>query len=146
MADYKITLLKGDGIGPEIVNQAVKVLDCAAEKFGFGNGILAAKPQILFGIQCVVKAASCKAFNGFVKVVNALDHTRSVKVMDQLASLLAICSFKYQHGISWLVDVHFCVLVNITVSVTCNGNWLLPVLDAWLNALYHDGCTENSSV
>ena len=37
MADYKITLLKGDGIGPEIVNQAVKVLDCAAEKFGFGD-------------------------------------------------------------------------------------------------------------
>ena len=36
MADYKITLLKGDGIGPEIVNQAVKVLDFAAEKFGFG--------------------------------------------------------------------------------------------------------------
>ena len=36
MADYKITLLKGDGIGPEIVNQAVKVLDCVAEKFGFG--------------------------------------------------------------------------------------------------------------
>lgn len=36
MADYKITLLKGDGIGPEIVNQAVKVFDCAAEKFGFG--------------------------------------------------------------------------------------------------------------
>lgn len=36
MADYKITLLKGDGIGPEIVNQAVKVLDCAAEKFRFG--------------------------------------------------------------------------------------------------------------
>lgn len=36
MADYKITLLKGDGIGPEIVNQAVKVLDCAAEKFDFG--------------------------------------------------------------------------------------------------------------
>ena len=36
MADYKITLLKGDGIGPEIVNQAVKVFDCVAEKFGFG--------------------------------------------------------------------------------------------------------------
>ena len=36
MADYKIALLKGDGIGPEIVNQAVKVLDCAAEKFGLG--------------------------------------------------------------------------------------------------------------
>ncbi len=36
MSDYKITLLKGDGIGPEIVNQAVKVLNKAGEKFGFG--------------------------------------------------------------------------------------------------------------
>lgn len=36
MNNYKITLLKGDGIGPEIVNQAVKVLDKAADKFGFG--------------------------------------------------------------------------------------------------------------
>ena len=35
MADYKIVLLKGDGIGPEIVNQAVKVLDKTAEKFNF---------------------------------------------------------------------------------------------------------------
>lgn len=35
MADYKITLLKGDGIGPEIVNQAVKVLNKTSEKFGF---------------------------------------------------------------------------------------------------------------
>lgn len=35
MTDYKIVLLKGDGIGPEIVNQAVKVLDKTAEKFGF---------------------------------------------------------------------------------------------------------------
>ena len=29
-----ITLLKGDGIGPEIVDQAVKVLDAVAEKYG----------------------------------------------------------------------------------------------------------------
>lgn len=35
MAEYKITLLKGDGIGPEIVNQAVKVLDKVSEKFNF---------------------------------------------------------------------------------------------------------------
>ena len=35
MSDYRITLLKGDGIGPEIVDQAVKVLDKTAEKFGF---------------------------------------------------------------------------------------------------------------
>ena len=32
---YNICLLKGDGIGPEIVNEAVKVLDCVADKYGF---------------------------------------------------------------------------------------------------------------
>lgn len=35
MKHYKIVLLKGDGIGPEIVTQAVKVLNRTAEKFGF---------------------------------------------------------------------------------------------------------------
>lgn len=31
---YKIALIKGDGIGPEVVAEAVKVLDTVAEKFG----------------------------------------------------------------------------------------------------------------
>lgn len=35
MKHFTITVLKGDGIGPEIVDQAVKVLDKTAEKFGF---------------------------------------------------------------------------------------------------------------
>ena len=35
MKNYNIVLLKGDGIGPEIVNEAVKVLDRVADKFGF---------------------------------------------------------------------------------------------------------------
>ena len=35
MKKYQVVLLKGDGIGPEIVKEAVKVLDKAAEKFGF---------------------------------------------------------------------------------------------------------------
>ena len=32
--DVKIALLAGDGIGPEIVAEATKVLDRVAEKFG----------------------------------------------------------------------------------------------------------------
>lgn len=36
MKTYKIVVIKGDGIGPEIVNEAIKVLKVAAEKFGFG--------------------------------------------------------------------------------------------------------------
>lgn len=35
MNKYKITVLKGDGIGPEIVDECIKVLDKAGEKFGF---------------------------------------------------------------------------------------------------------------
>lgn len=35
MESYKLVLLKGDGIGPEIVCEAVKVLNKAADKFGF---------------------------------------------------------------------------------------------------------------
>lgn len=32
--NYKIALIRGDGIGPEIVNEAVKVIDQLGEKFG----------------------------------------------------------------------------------------------------------------
>lgn len=35
MKEYKIVVLKGDGIGPEIVDEAIKVLNKAGEKFGF---------------------------------------------------------------------------------------------------------------
>jgi 3-isopropylmalate dehydrogenase len=35
MATYKITLIKGDGIGPEIIDEAVKVLDAVASNSGF---------------------------------------------------------------------------------------------------------------
>jgi isocitrate/isopropylmalate dehydrogenase len=32
---YKITLLPGDGIGPEVIAESVKVLDAVAQKNGF---------------------------------------------------------------------------------------------------------------
>ncbi|AQW81159.1 3-isopropylmalate dehydrogenase [Campylobacter pinnipediorum subsp. pinnipediorum] len=35
MKKYKICVIKGDGIGPEIVDEAIKVLDVASVKFGF---------------------------------------------------------------------------------------------------------------
>ncbi|QOG11479.1 3-isopropylmalate dehydrogenase [Arcobacter sp. FWKO B] len=35
MANYKISIIKGDGIGPEIVDEAMKVLDRVAYKCGF---------------------------------------------------------------------------------------------------------------
>lgn len=35
MKEHNIVVLKGDGIGPEIVDEAIKVLNAAGEKFGF---------------------------------------------------------------------------------------------------------------
>ena len=32
--EFKIALIRGDGIGPEVVNGAVKVIDAIAEKYG----------------------------------------------------------------------------------------------------------------
>ena len=36
LKNYKIAVIKGDGISPEIINEALKVLKVVAEKFGFG--------------------------------------------------------------------------------------------------------------
>lgn len=35
MKEFNITVLKGDGIGPEIVEECIKVLNATGEKFGF---------------------------------------------------------------------------------------------------------------
>jgi 3-isopropylmalate dehydrogenase len=35
MKSYKIALIPGDGTGPEVVREGVKVMDAAAQKFGF---------------------------------------------------------------------------------------------------------------
>jgi 3-isopropylmalate dehydrogenase len=37
MAQYEIAVIAGDGIGPEVVREAMKVLDAAGEVFGFGT-------------------------------------------------------------------------------------------------------------
>ena len=78
--------------------------------------------------------------------MNTLDHARCVKVMDQLRSLLAVFSFEYQHSISWFVNVHLGILIYIAVSMTGNGDRFLPVLHTWLDSLYHNGSTKNSSI
>ena len=33
--NYKIALIPGDGTGPEVVREGIKVLDTVANKFGF---------------------------------------------------------------------------------------------------------------
>ncbi|MGA2868601.1 MAG: isocitrate/isopropylmalate family dehydrogenase, partial [Verrucomicrobiota bacterium] len=39
MKNFNIAALAGDGIGPEVMREAVKVLRAAEKKFGFTAGI-----------------------------------------------------------------------------------------------------------
>lgn len=54
MKSYSITLLRGDGIGPEIVEEAVKVLDAASRRYGFS---LRYTDALMGG--CAIDAAGC---------------------------------------------------------------------------------------
>ncbi|RBQ26914.1 3-isopropylmalate dehydrogenase [Arcobacter sp. CECT 9188] len=47
MKNYNISIIKGDGIGPEIVTEAIKVLDAASKKCGFS---LSYKEYLMGGI------------------------------------------------------------------------------------------------
>ena len=85
MKNYKITVLRGDGIGPEIVNECIKVLDKAGEKFGFSFDY---NDQLLGG--CAIDAtgvpypaetaAACKASDA---VLLALSGTTSRAAIDR---------------------------------------------------------------
>lgn len=47
--NYKIALIRGDGIGPEVVGEAVKVMEAIGEKFGhtftYTDVLMAAAPS-----------------------------------------------------------------------------------------------------
>ncbi len=38
--NYKIAVLAGDGIGPEVMNEALKVLEAVQKKFNFAKNYL----------------------------------------------------------------------------------------------------------
>ena len=48
--EYSVTLIPGDGIGPEIVREAVKVLDKVAEVYGHSFRY---KDCLLYTSRCV---------------------------------------------------------------------------------------------
>ena len=149
----------------DIIDQAVEIFNACCLEFllklifinsckdflktsviNLGDRILAAKPQVLFCIQCIIKTASCKTCDRIIQIVHTLKHTRSLIMMDQLFSLLSVCTFKYQISISGAVNIHLCVLIHITIGMTCDGDRFLPVLNTWFNTLHYDWGTKNSSV
>ena len=69
--NYKIALLKGDGIGPEIVDEAVKVLNKIGEKFGhtfeYSQEYLGGESIDKFGMPLTEETiATCKASDAVI--------------------------------------------------------------------------------
>ena len=111
-----------------------------------GNRILAAKPQILFRIKRIIKATSCKTCDRIIQIVHTLKNPRTFIVMNQFFSLLSVSTFKYQISISWSINVHLCILIHITVCMTCDRDRFLPVLNTWLDTLYNNRSTKYGSI
>ena len=57
--------------------------------------ILCGKPQILLCIQCIVEACLCKARDGLVCIVDTLNDTGTIKLLNRLTDLFAVCTGKY---------------------------------------------------
>ncbi len=66
--NYKIALIKGDGIGPEVVGEAVKVMDAVGEKFGHTF----AYTDVLMG-GCAIDAAGKSYPDGTAEKCRACD-------------------------------------------------------------------------
>ena len=151
--------------GYDIIDQTVEVSQAGFFKFIFklclkdllenlfkssivclGNGILASEPYILFGIQCIIKAASCKALYGIIQVVHAAENTCSVKMLDQFFTLFSVLALKYEICISRFVNIKFCIFIDVTICMTCKCDRFHPVLYTWLNSFYYNRSAEYGSI
>ena len=112
----------------------------------FGNGILGGEPQILLCFQCIVETGSRKAADGAFQVMHTLQDARAVKFMDKFAHFLSVLSGKDKFRFSRTRNLHLCSLVHITVSMSCDGDRLLPCLHGRFNTFYHDRRAEYRSV
>ena len=111
-----------------------------------GDCILCCKPQCLLCIKRIVKAASCKALDGFVDVMLSLNHTRTIKLVDGLLDYLSVLACKYKLCCTSTRYIDLYALIHIAIGMSCDCNRLLPVLYTWLNSLDNDWCTEYGSV
>ena len=100
--------------GNRIINQCIEILDACCLKFllvfliidilknifeimviDLRDRILCSKPQILLCIQCIVKTCLCKARDGLVCIVDTLNDTGTIKLLNRLTDLFAVCTGKY---------------------------------------------------
>ena len=101
--EYRIGLIHGDGIGPEIVDEAKKVLDAVCEKYGhqfeYTNLLLGGASIDVHGVPLTDEAiATAKASDAVLIVTELYDHVFFCHVDDDTVE--AACSYNtvtYSH-------------------------------------------------
>ena len=96
---------------------------------GFGDSILGSKPNVFFNIKGIIKARSCKAFNTLINIVNALNNTVGLEIVDKRSCFVSVFIGYNKLSFAVCLDLKLSVLVNISVSVTGNGYGLSPCGD-----------------
>ena len=111
-----------------------------------GDGVLCSKPQILLDAERIIEACSCKSTNGLVCVVHTLENAR-IRVFENSPALLpSVGISNHKLGSCRAFHSYLCVLINIAVCVTSDGNRLLPAGNERLDAVNEDRSSEYGTV
>ena len=78
--------------------------------------------------------------------MHALDNAGTIERMNLYLLLLAALTLEHEFGCTWLISTKFHALVYIAVSMTGDGNRLLPVLYTRVDAWDGDRSTEYGTV
>ena len=157
--------LAADNTSHSIINQCIEILDTEFCKLLFivaliyflkdlaelgiislRDGILGSKPEILLGINGKLEAAVSKAADTLISIVHALDNSGAIERMNLYLLLLATLTLEHEFGCTWLISTKFHALVYIAVSMTGDGNRLLPVLYTRVDTWDGDRSTEYGTV
>ena len=111
-----------------------------------GDRILRRKPQILLRIQREIKTCLRKTGDGLVRVVDSLQNAGAGEIMDRLPYLTAILRREDKLRLTGAGHLDLRILIHIPVSVTGQGDRLLPVPHTWLDPLDNDGRPEHRAV
>ena len=112
----------------------------------FRNGIFRSKPEILPGIQRIIKTGPCKAADRLLCIMYSLQNPRPCKVMNQFPDLCPILGCKYKLCLTGASHFYLRIFIHISICMSRQCNRFLPIAYTWLNSLYNNRCPKYRTV
>ncbi len=97
-------------------------------------------------VYCIGEASPGKAFDGLLRIVDALEDARSGELMDQLPDLGPVRPGEHQLSLARPGHLDLRILVHIAVCMAGDGDRLGPVLHIGHDAVDQDGGAEYRAV